>query len=419
MVRSQYGTKRGNRKIFCDSGDYTVKEVAIELNEICRLHNATLSFEDDLMCFLAKVAPQLNWPIVERKGKTKSNIRSFGRVIDNDYIVFDVCVNGCMSYVGEEEEKLKYCGKCNSPRFYNCTHRSCVERTLIDCPHKISTLRSRKESYYFPMISTFEQLVSFEKFREEIKCFEEIGNYYRVDGVYKDVGDGELAKAYKVDMVENFENKYGNDDSVIMINLLLGLFYDGAQLFDNKLNSFSALIINVLNLPPAYRISNGAGAFVIGLQTAESEKTMFRTFMMQELQILQKGVLLLTTDNKKVFLQARLMVNLYDTKAFEKVLGVQCTSAKVACPICRQIHGVYRKSLKKVIHGGHRKFLPMSSILRKYGQSGMCCPLGYYDADYEEDIKPRNSIDNEEIFPKVINTSNQTVRRACDCLLGK
>ena len=176
-------------KSFCDSGDYTVEDVAVGLNKILRLHNASLSFENELMQFLVKIAPHLKWPIVERKGKIKSNIRSFGRDIDKDYIAFDVCVNGCMAFVGEDVENLKYCGKCNAPRFYDCTHRSCVERTLIDCPHKISTLRSRKESYYFPMLSTFEQLVSFEKFREEIYRFERIGNYYRVNGVYKDVGD--------------------------------------------------------------------------------------------------------------------------------------------------------------------------------------------------------------------------------------
>lgn len=57
--------------------------------------------------------------------------------------------------------------------------------------------------------------------------------------------------------------------------------------------------------------------------------------------------------------------------------GVNC---KCHCPCCNGPRGVSRKqTIDKVIHIGHRAFLPEDHVLRYCGMSGECCPNGYYE----------------------------------------
>ena len=250
----------------------------------------------------------------------------------NDMISIDVCVNGCIAFVGENE-RLKFCSKCHSPRFYPCSHYSCKDKSIETCRHNISSLTSRKQSFYFSMLALLDKLVSRPKFRSLLSTFEKSFEYFKNEEEYKDICDGAVAKAALVEMDANFKRQCKEEEGFEKINLLLGIFYDGAQLFDKKLNSFHALVMNILNIPAGCRISNGIGAFVIGLQTVSAdkiaekgfetaEKILFRTYLLQELKILEEGVKLRTKDGKNIFLQARLICNLYDTPALEKMLGL-------------------------------------------------------------------------------------------------
>ena len=351
-------------------------------------------------------------------------------------ISIDVCVNGCIAFVGENE-RLKWCSKCQSPRFYPCSQSSCRDKSVEKCRHSISLLTSRKQTFYFSMLALFDKLISRPRFRSLLSTFQKEFEYFRNGEVpheeYKDVCDGAVAKAALLEMDANFKRKCKEEEGFEKINLLLGIFYDGAQLFDKKLNSFHALVMNILNIPAGCRISNGIGAFVIGLQTISAdkiaekgfetaEKILFRTYLLQELKILEEGLKLRTKDGKKIFLQARLICNLYDTPALEKMLGVQCTNTKAYCPVCRVVNGTYRKSVNKIIHNGHRRMLPMASILRKIGQSFACCPRDYYTGNIEEnyaDINLQDVTMPTDMHPRIVNTSNRTSRIACDSGKGK
>jgi len=83
-------------------------------------------------------------------------------------------------------------------------------------------------------------------------------------------------------------------------------------------------------------------------------------------------------NSKRYFIQARLILHTLDTKALEAVLCLQSTSmASYGCPLCRCITGVHDGS--KPVYIGHRNILPLNSYLRYIGQSGKCCPAGFYD----------------------------------------
>ena len=44
-----------------------------------------------------------------------------------------------------------------------------------------------------------------------------------------------------------------------MINIVIGQFYDGCQIYKTKHSSFWPLVVSFLNLPPSYRTKMGVG----------------------------------------------------------------------------------------------------------------------------------------------------------------
>jgi hypothetical protein len=105
----------------------------------------------------------------------------------------------------------------------------------------------------------------------------------------------------------------------------------------------------------------------------------------EELRLLYDGVELVL-NGKRYYIQARLILHTLDSKALEAVLCLQSASmASFGCPLCRCITGVHDGS--KPVYIGHRNILPLNSYLRYIGQSGKCCPAGFYDNNKEEPIE--------------------------------
>ena len=67
-----------------------------------------------------------------------------------------------------------------------------------------------------------------------------------------------------------------------------------------------------------------------------------------------------------------------DTKAAEPIMGFQaCQNSKFGCPLCHGITGLHDG--KKCVFFGARNFLPPEHWLRFFGQTGVCCPAGFYN----------------------------------------
>jgi hypothetical protein len=127
-------------------------------------------------------------------------------------------------------------------------------------------------------------------------------------------------------MVEYYEFKFRNDkNKPIMINILLGQFYDGCAVFKNRVSVFWPYNIIILNLPPNYRVKLGIGMFLIsiftGITGSNAEDFFKRNLIVSELRSLCEGVFF-KIHEKQYFVQVRMILTILDTIAVQDFLKV-------------------------------------------------------------------------------------------------
>ena len=164
------------------------------------------------------------------------------------------------------------------------------------------------------------------------------------------------------------------------VSLIFSEFYDGGQLFKSKSTNYWFLMTHILNLPPTFRGKLGIGMFLSAIYSGrhmEAEKFLFTDMYCEELILLNDGTELVL-KGRRYFIQARLILHTLDTKALEAVVGLQSVGMSLyGCPLCHGVTGVQDGA--KPVYIGHRQLLPQNSYLRFLGQSGKCCPAGFYD----------------------------------------
>jgi len=122
----------------CENEDIspsTVNEFTKDLNGIFCRYNASKAQVNDVLACLFKHLPGINWPVKRSQNNVvTSNMDAF---IDEDkrFLKFDACGNGCCSFIGKALEKAVFCPVCNSPRYYNCSHKSCKDKEYGICNH--------------------------------------------------------------------------------------------------------------------------------------------------------------------------------------------------------------------------------------------------------------------------------------------
>ena len=140
------------------------------------------------------------------------------------------------------------------------------------------------------------------------------------DGVLTDVMDGQIMKIHMHEMDQNarsFANA-NKDKTFTHVPILFSLFYDGVKLYSSKVATFWPLVLSILNLPPTFRTSVGAGMFMVALFTAikntDCEEFIFSDCLAPELKRLHEGVFM-EIDKNNYFIQARLLMRVLDTPA--------------------------------------------------------------------------------------------------------
>ena len=118
----------------------TVKTFAIDINAVFSGYNVQESLIDDVFSILQKHLPGVQWPTNfngtdsnHKKKKVKNSLKQF-IVEDERALKFDVCRNGCMSFIGNNFEDI-FCSKCNAKRFYPCTSSVCKGLPYRNCGH--------------------------------------------------------------------------------------------------------------------------------------------------------------------------------------------------------------------------------------------------------------------------------------------
>lgn len=301
------------------------------------------------------------------------------------YVAVDQCE--CDNHVYAGSNNQFNCPVCNKLRFRACSRTLCDGNGEAKCEH----LRSAdgdgiavKQLFFRPLLVLISDLLRTPNFLCSLR-YERVEEIVSPHGVhiYSDVMDGDEVKFHLHDMKLRYNlwrhskpERLNSEE----VSLVLSEFYDGGQLFKSKTSNFWILMTQILNLPPTFRGKLGIGMFLSAIYSGkhlEAEKFLFTDMYCEELRLLYDGVDLVI-NSKRYYIQARLILHTLDSKALEAVLCLQSASMSLfGCALCGSCTGVHDGS--KAVYIGHRQLLPLNSYLRYIGQSGKCCPPGFYD----------------------------------------
>ena len=317
-------------------------------------------------------------------------LKDYNRKV-NRWFSFDQCINDCCVFVGTPTFNMFACPHCHARRYRACTRSKCKGRGNDDCDHLLDNGIAFKKLHYRMLIPLFIDLINTKYFVAALhyqnECLHGSEEKY-----YSDILDGDVAKEHLNSMDLNFkawcrENEDTTlDVKPIPVSLLLMDFYDGGQLFKYRTCNFWGLFTSIINLPPTYRGKVGISTFlsaVYGGRHTKAERFLFSDLYCEELRILFEGYEYISLSGTRYFIQARLIFHSMDTKALEPAFCMQSmTNSRYGCPYCRNCHGQHNSW--KTFFSGNRNFLPMDSYLRYFGQSGTCCPAGFYEPESKQ-----------------------------------
>jgi hypothetical protein len=343
-----------------------------------QLCDTEVSNEDDDVSDNNFIGDRLSAP------NTMSQINNYTRKASR-WIKFHQCVDDCCVFVGELANSF-YCSNsdCQKPRFRPCARSTCEGRgQKSDCEHLLNDGVENKSLHYRLLIPLFVDLLNTKYFVTALNYRNDLTISGLTESYYTDILDGSVAKEHLEGMNDNFKawcNENEANSNATPINLLLMDFYDGGQLFTWKACNFWGFFTSIVNLPPAYRGKLGISTFltaIYGGKHLKAERFLFVDLYCEELRALYKGFEYVGNNGQRFFIQARLILHCMDTKAQEPVLNMQSMSnSRYGCPYCRNAHGQHNSW--KVFYSGNRQFLPIHHYLRYFGQSGACCPNGFY-----------------------------------------
>jgi len=330
---------RDDDELLIRSNPFTKGELCRALDDWTQIYNIKQPAMNELLSILNNSLPAIAWPLyTTTTGDTKSIINNYTEK-DLNLLEFHICpAAGCCVFVADNAYARVCVNKdCNAKRFRKCTHKNCEKKLYEQCNHSMKNAISNKSLFYRPITLLLHDLLSSSGFIHAI-------NYIHRDKTrtyqYIDISNGSTYRKHLSEMKTRY-NKKNPNKKPIMINLLLGQFYDGCQVFKNQYSVFWPMNIYILNLPPSYRISLGLGMFLLSVFTAilasNSEDFFLRSLMVGELKALYDGV---TINIKGIsyFVQVRMILTILDTVAVYDFLKVSYGSAYTGCFMCR--HGV-------------------------------------------------------------------------------
>lgn len=256
-------------------------------------------------------------------------------------LLFHCCLCGATVYQGNNSA-FESCTKCGRSRYTDRSKR-----------YPVATIN------YRPITTIICELLESTVFENAIQ----FGNTDIIDdeNVYSDIMNTQYSKELMNDMHNQFQNKHNNNEfqghNVKGVSLLLGLSYDGAQIYSHATSNFWPMFISILNLPPELRKTLGKGTFMVALYTSKpgaiAEQFIFHKCLVDELKILNEGVSIVI-NNQAYHIQARLRIIGVDTKALEAITNTQGPSSYAGCPLCRLCQGLEVTSHHNIIHSGER-----------------------------------------------------------------
>lgn len=347
---------------------------------------------NDIMLLFSQTCPEINFPIQQSSsGNSVCSAKKYVVAnINNPVLTFHACPT-CNDevFAGPIKQYLLKCSLCGSNRFTFCTNWSCKLKNYEDCMHSLRYRVPRSVVYYKPLIPLFLYLVGSQEFIDAYKFKYIKPSYTSTAYEIMDVLDGKVGKQHLQEMENDNIPLRGKYD--LFINLLLSLFHDGVQVYNQVFKNCWPLLTTILNLPPSFRTRLGAGEFMSSIFGGEEMGSYAERFTHQECYIselneLYKGIEFTGPNNQTIFLRAHLIQLLYDTKALEKEIELESVGSKAGCVLCKNAQpGTRRNLLNKTVYAGIRKFLASGHFLDTMGNSTQPHPSIFY-TDTEENI---------------------------------
>jgi hypothetical protein len=258
--QANYGTLPNDaHDAFADNSPWKKVEVALKFNNLARKCELNDFQVEQMFVALREIFPDANLPLREKRNtKTlASTLDDYNGLNDDHVLTFECCPCGSTVYTGENAY-LGQCSECNEFRYTPCYE--C--RALGLCRHANRT----------PVkVIQYRTLMSIIKTLLETRGFVPALNHVYLDeqeGFLRDVSDGDeykkqLAKmkeTYNAEVRKLFEQGPHPVHYPVAISLLIGLYFDGSQLFKRHAEGKVApVVLTILNLPFSFRSVVGAG----------------------------------------------------------------------------------------------------------------------------------------------------------------
>jgi hypothetical protein len=388
----------------------SVVEVATLFNNLFIKHGVSQQGKVDIMNLIAKLFKTAKIPTY-----SKSAEFSIEKIVEpvKPYLEWHACPSGDLVYVDKYANDTT-CKNCQRPRTHRCSVSFCASpQEAKKCSHYFSRT-PYNVVLYKPLIGTIRELLKYDTFRTLI-AYSNISN-----NIFGDLMNCSVAQQHLQEMNVKFDQHVAsegakirsihrskrtrlinkvvlcNGEEMIPINLLLSINFDGIQIFKRRSTSLVPLLLTILNLPPFLRGIVGVGMFTASFfnggdggkaKSKTLERFILNSCLINELQVLKDGILVRSPDygGKSFYVQVRLILHLYDTRALEDVMKVQAANANAACAFCGLIFGGLYAQLNKVVYLGHRYNLPIAHVLRAIGQAKKCCPWNFHESYFSVD----------------------------------
>jgi hypothetical protein len=307
---------------FCDPGStITVSQFESILSDFASKETLNYATTSRLAQMIKSIFPNSKVP------KSLLSSSAGYRPKSNSVFFFDCCLCGQFVYVGKNSG-FACCELCKASRY-----TTAINGRKNKTPYKTLNYRS--------LILTICELLCTPMFLNAIQCHS--SELKSPSLLMKDITDSDLYSRHMQEMKELFLKKYGDTTDVVSVALPLAIYYDGSDVFKrNKKKKIWPLMLSILSLPPSLRKRKGSGLFLISLFAGKlgtaSEAFIFEC-LLQELQMLYKEGFEVHIEGITYFIQVRLIMHCYDSRALESVLRVEGSNSYAGCPLCRLPRG--------------------------------------------------------------------------------
>lgn len=208
------------------SSQMTKREFSEGLGSIFQARNIALVAQKEILQFCQLTFPNAAIPLhVSKKKNIVVDIELYNKPSIR-MLTVSICPAGCCAFFANLSKATR-CPRCNAERFTQCVHPNCKGLSYDGCTvHRLSGRTPRKVMHYRPLLGLVIELLETSGF---LDCLDWSFNKPGGDFI-SDLMESANPKKHLAAMHMNYLRRCEIDRSrYVEVNLILSLFYDGAQ----------------------------------------------------------------------------------------------------------------------------------------------------------------------------------------------